>query len=139
MPPGPRRGTAARACPHVAHRARYRSLAVAPGRDSRRVTVPISLLAGGRCSEYRLDERHDVEPPTRATSNARRLAMTAPTVLVTGASAGFGVAIARRFVGGGAQVVACGRRADRLASLASELGERVHAIELDVRDHAAVE
>jgi len=61
------------------------------------------------------------------------------TVLVTGASAGFGAAIARRFVATGARVVVCARRADRLAALAAELGPAVHAIELDVRDRAAVE
>jgi 3-hydroxy acid dehydrogenase / malonic semialdehyde reductase len=63
----------------------------------------------------------------------------ATTVLVTGASAGFGAAIVRRFATSGARVVACARRADRVAALATELGDRVHAIELDVRDRAAVE
>jgi 3-hydroxy acid dehydrogenase / malonic semialdehyde reductase len=61
------------------------------------------------------------------------------TVLVTGASAGFGVAISRRFVATGARVVVCARRTDRLTALAAELGAQVHAIELDVRDRAAVE
>ena len=63
----------------------------------------------------------------------------ARTVLVTGASAGFGVAIARRFVTAGARVVVCARRGDRLAALTAELGAGVHALELDVRDRAAVE
>jgi len=61
------------------------------------------------------------------------------TVFVTGASAGFGVAIARRFVATGARVIVCARRADRLTGLAAELGTAVHAIELDVRDQASVE
>jgi 3-hydroxy acid dehydrogenase/malonic semialdehyde reductase len=61
------------------------------------------------------------------------------TVLVTGASSGFGAAIARRFVATGARVVVCARRTDRLAALAAELGGQMHAIELDVRDRAAVE
>lgn len=60
-------------------------------------------------------------------------------VLVTGATSGMGEAIARRFVEAGARVVATGRRADRLARLAEELGERLHAAELDVRDYAATE
>jgi len=65
---------------------------------------------------------------------------TAPTtVLVTGASAGFGAAITRRFVTSGARVIACARRADRLAALSAELGDRVLALELDVRDRSAVE
>ena len=61
------------------------------------------------------------------------------TVLVTGASAGFGAAIARRFAASGARLVVCARRSDRMAELASEGGDRVHVVELDVRDRAAVE
>jgi len=61
------------------------------------------------------------------------------TVLVTGASAGFGAAIARKFATGGARVILSARRADRLTELARELGDHVHALELDVRDRAAVE
>lgn len=61
------------------------------------------------------------------------------TVLVTGASAGFGVAIARRFAATAARVIVCARRTDRLAALSAELGPAVHAIELDVSDRAAVE
>ncbi|MCF6525750.1 SDR family NAD(P)-dependent oxidoreductase [Streptomyces sp. JJ36] len=60
------------------------------------------------------------------------------TVLVTGASAGFGAAITRRFVAEGARVVATARRGDRLAALAAELGPAVHPVELDVRDREAV-
>jgi 3-hydroxy acid dehydrogenase/malonic semialdehyde reductase len=61
------------------------------------------------------------------------------TVFVTGASTGFGAAIARRFAADGARVVATARRADRLAELAEELGKDVLPVELDVRDRAAVE
>lgn len=57
------------------------------------------------------------------------------TVFVTGASSGFGAAIARRFVAEGHRVVAAARRTDKLA----ELGSDVHAVALDVRDRAAVE
>jgi len=47
-------------------------------------------------------------------------------VFVTGATAGFGLSIARRFAGGGARVIAAGRRAERLEALRDELGaERV--------------
>ncbi len=60
------------------------------------------------------------------------------TVLVTGASAGFGDTIARRFAGAGARVVVAARRVDRLAALAEELGPNVLPIGLDVTDRDAV-
>ncbi|MER7415800.1 SDR family NAD(P)-dependent oxidoreductase [Micromonospora peucetia] len=56
------------------------------------------------------------------------------TVFVTGASSGFGAAFARRFAADGARVVACARRADRLAAL----GPDVLPLVVDVRDRAAV-
>lgn len=62
------------------------------------------------------------------------------TVLITGATAGFGAATARRFVRSGWQVIATGRRADRLEALADELGrERVAIAPFDVRDAAAMD
>jgi 3-hydroxy acid dehydrogenase / malonic semialdehyde reductase len=61
------------------------------------------------------------------------------TVCVTGASSGFGLAIARRFAAAGDRVVAAARRGDRLAELAAELGDDVYTVELDVRDREAVE
>ncbi len=60
-------------------------------------------------------------------------------VFVTGASAGFGEAIARAFVRGGHRVVATARRKDRLQALAQELGDALLPLELDVRDRAACE
>jgi NADP-dependent 3-hydroxy acid dehydrogenase YdfG len=61
------------------------------------------------------------------------------TVLVTGATAGFGAATARRFANAGARVIATGRRAERLAALKKELGERCHTATYDVTDRAATE
>jgi 3-hydroxy acid dehydrogenase / malonic semialdehyde reductase len=54
-------------------------------------------------------------------------------VMVTGASSGFGEAVARRFAEEGAHVVAAARRADRIPT-----GPRVLALTLDVRDGDAV-
>ena len=59
-------------------------------------------------------------------------------VLITGASSGFGAAIARRFARDGAALVLAARRSDRLAKLAAELGGKAHVVTLDVRDRAAV-
>ena len=61
------------------------------------------------------------------------------TVLITGATSGFGAATARLFAKDGARVVAAGRRAERLEALARECGDGLHTIALDVRDEAAVE
>eukprot|EP00992_Anisonema_acinus_P008446 TRINITY_DN4538_c0_g1_i1.p2 TRINITY_DN4538_c0_g1~~TRINITY_DN4538_c0_g1_i1.p2 ORF type:complete len:261 (-),score=108.56 TRINITY_DN4538_c0_g1_i1:40-789(-) len=61
------------------------------------------------------------------------------TVLVTGATAGFGEGIARRFAAEGWQVVITGRRKERLDALAAELGPTVHPVQMDVQDRAQVE
>ena len=61
------------------------------------------------------------------------------TVLVTGASAGFGNVITRRFVRDGHRVIATARRLDRLQALAAELGDAVLPLRLDVTDAQAVD
>jgi len=62
------------------------------------------------------------------------------TILITGATAGFGAATARRFSAAGWKVVGTGRRRDRLDALVAELGgpERCHGLEFDIRDEAAM-
>jgi 3-hydroxy acid dehydrogenase/malonic semialdehyde reductase len=60
-------------------------------------------------------------------------------VFVTGATSGFGAACARHLVTEGARVVLAGRRGERLAALARELGDRALPVVLDVRDRNAVE
>ena len=59
------------------------------------------------------------------------------TAFVTGATSGFGEAIARRLSKEGYKIVALARREDRLKKLASELGD-THIIVPDIRDKEAV-
>ncbi|MEO8455271.1 MAG: SDR family NAD(P)-dependent oxidoreductase [Sphingomicrobium sp.] len=61
------------------------------------------------------------------------------TILVTGATAGFGCASARRFVDGGWNVIGVGRRGERLRELQQELGDAFLPLEIDLRDRPAVE
>jgi len=60
-------------------------------------------------------------------------------VFVTGATAGFGWEIAKRFVGQGHRVIAAGRREPRLLALNEELGALCLPLVLDVADRGAVE
>ena len=66
------------------------------------------------------------------------LPLQSSVAFVTGATSGFGRAIAERLAGDGARVVVCGRREDRLLELARSIGERAHPVVLDVRDRAAI-
>ena len=63
---------------------------------------------------------------------------TPRTALITGATAGFGRAAAHRFVAAGWQVIATGRRAERLEALRAELGDAVHPACFDIRNEAAM-
>jgi serine 3-dehydrogenase len=66
--------------------------------------------------------------------------MTNKTILVTGASSGFGAAIARRFADAGWRIIACARRAERLQALVQQYGaERIHACAFDIRDDVAMQ
>ena len=62
------------------------------------------------------------------------------TILITGATSGFGAAAVERFAGAGWRVIATGRRAERLQPFVERLGaDKVHAAVFDVRDEAAME
>ena len=60
------------------------------------------------------------------------------TILITGATSGFGRAAARKFVAGGWRAIGTGRRAERLRELQEELGENFLPLEIDMRDKNAV-
>ena len=61
------------------------------------------------------------------------------TILITGATSGFGRATAGRFAKEGWRVIGTGRRADRLRELQDELADTFLPLEIDMRDLAAVE
>ena len=63
--------------------------------------------------------------------------MQGRTVLITGASSGFGAHFARVCVNAGANVVIGARRTDKLAALAAQLGDKALAVPLDVTDEAS--
>jgi NAD(P)-dependent dehydrogenase (short-subunit alcohol dehydrogenase family) len=58
--------------------------------------------------------------------------------LVTGASSGLGQHFARVLHGAGATVVLAARRVDRIEAEAARLGERAHAVAMDVSDEASI-
>jgi serine 3-dehydrogenase len=60
------------------------------------------------------------------------------TILITGATAGFGQATARRFVKDGWKVIGTGRRAERLTALGEELGSAFHGVVFDITDEQAM-
>lgn len=60
-------------------------------------------------------------------------------VFVTGATAGFGQATARRFAKDGAKVIGTGRRKDRLNAMRKEIGENFLPLNFDVSHRSEVE
>ncbi len=62
------------------------------------------------------------------------------TILITGATSGFGLACARRFAAEGWQLIITGRRAKRLQTLTDEFPKTaIHKAVLDIRDKNEVE
>ncbi|KJF75008.1 SDR family oxidoreductase [Agrobacterium arsenijevicii] len=61
------------------------------------------------------------------------------TILITGATSGFGQATARRFIKEGWKVIGTGRRAERLEALGQELGSAFHGVAFDITDEDATQ
>jgi short-subunit dehydrogenase len=60
-------------------------------------------------------------------------------VVVSGASSGIGLALARHYLEHGATVATFARRGDLLQTLAAEFPDKVHCYALDVRDAGAIQ
>lgn len=59
--------------------------------------------------------------------------------LVTGASAGFGTAIAKNLIADGYIVIGAARRKERLDNIKKELGENFHTLVMDVTDYTSID
>lgn len=60
-------------------------------------------------------------------------------IFITGATAGFGAAMVRRFISNGHSVIATGRRSQRLEVLKNEFQDKIHTLTLDITNKEAVE
>ena len=63
-----------------------------------------------------------------------RVGPSCRVAVATGARSGIGAGVARRFMRGGARVIAIGRDAERLERVVEPLGDRVVAVRCDVTD-----
>lgn len=59
-------------------------------------------------------------------------------IFITGATSGFGLAMAVRFLNHGHYVIATGRREERLSELKSQFPNKLHSIKLDIRNREEV-
>jgi 3-hydroxy acid dehydrogenase/malonic semialdehyde reductase len=59
-------------------------------------------------------------------------------IFITGATAGFGAAMVKRYINAGHKVIATGRRLDRLEKMKAEYGINLYPLELDVQDKIGV-
>lgn len=71
--------------------------------------------------------------------DGQALILRGMTVFITGATAGFGEASARKFLNDGDKVIGTGRRADRLQKLKGELGDNFLPLTFDVGQRKEVE
>jgi 3-hydroxy acid dehydrogenase/malonic semialdehyde reductase len=62
---------------------------------------------------------------------------TPKTVMITGATGGFGTAFAQRFAAAGCQLILHGRDADKLEALCAKIDAPIHPLVFDLRDKDA--
>ena len=60
-------------------------------------------------------------------------------IFITGATAGFGAAMVKRFINSGYKVIATGRRQERLDEMKKEFGDQLYPLVLDVQNKEMVE
>ncbi len=60
-------------------------------------------------------------------------------IFITGATAGFGAAMVKRFINSGHKVIATGRRQERLDEMKKEFGDEIYPLLLDVQNKGMVE
>ena len=77
-------------------------------------------------------------PDTVARGSLPVVDLAGSRALITGATGGIGIAIARRLHGAGATVLISGRKAEVLDGLAGALGERVEVLVADLADREQV-
>jgi len=74
-----------------------------------------------------------------AAGSTRSSILVPRSIVISGASSGIGLALARHYIERGATVAAFARRGDLLQTLAAEFPDKVYCYTLDVRDAPAIQ
>jgi NAD(P)-dependent dehydrogenase (short-subunit alcohol dehydrogenase family) len=93
----------------------------------------VVAIGGIPASRYDDDEATDLHPAGGGSGGS-----VGKTIVITGAGAGLGRALAQRFASEGETVILLGRTLSKVQALADELGAPAMAVECDVSDPASV-
>ncbi|CAN5568025.1 SDR family oxidoreductase [soil metagenome] len=99
------------------------------------VLLPANLLLLAEV----LDSADLLVAPAQAESSKKKADLVGKTIVITGASSGFGEGAARSFAARGANVVLAARRGDLLEKIASECGANTLVVATDVSKAEQVE